>query len=87
VWADKNPVAAERLKDTRAALTAFAAEHDIPVENVCSPDPLRRVVWTPPAGRDTPAFEAALAEHGVRPWQAQIVAPMLAAAFAAHPDG
>jgi ribonuclease D len=86
VWADKNPVAAARLKDTRAALTAFSEEHDIPVENVCSPDPLRRVVWTPPEGRDAAAFEAALAEHGVRPWQAEIVAPMLAAAFAANPD-
>lgn len=87
VWADKNPVAAERLKHTRAALTAFADEHTIPVENVCSPDPLRRVVWTPPDDHDAAAFEAALSEHGVRPWQAQIVAPMLAAAFAAHPDG
>ncbi len=86
VWADKNPVAAARLKDTRATLTAFAEEHDIPVENVCSPDPLRRVVWTPPEARDTAAFEAALAEQGVRPWQTEIVAPMLAAAFAEHPD-
>ena len=32
------------------------------------------------------AFAAALAEHGVRPWQREIVAPMLADAFAAHPD-
>ncbi len=87
VWADKNPVAAARLKDTRAALTAFAEEHGIPVENVCSPDPLRRVVWTPPDDRDAPGFGAALGDHGVRPWQAEIVAPMLAAAFAAHPDG
>ncbi len=87
VWADKNPVAAERLKHTRAALTEFADEHTIPVENVCSPDPLRRVVWTPPDDHGAPAFEAALSGHGVRPWQAEIVAPMLAAAFAAHPDG
>ncbi len=86
VWADKNPVAAARLKDTRTELTAFAEEHGIPVENVCSPDPLRRVVWTPPGDRDPAAFEAALAGHGVRPWQAEIVAPMLARAFAAHPD-
>jgi ribonuclease D len=86
VWADKNPVAAARLKDTRAALTAFAEEHGIPVENVCSPDPLRRVVWTPPADLDAAAFESALAGYGVRPWQAEIVAPMLAAAFATHGD-
>jgi ribonuclease D len=84
-WADKDPVAAERLAATRAELTAFAEEHEIPVENVCSPDPLRRVVWSPPAERDVPSFEAALAEQGCRPWQCEIVAPMLVAAFAAHP--
>jgi ribonuclease D len=85
-WTDKNPVAAARLGATRAALTAFAGEHSIPVENVCSPDPLRRVVWTPPDGRDVSDFGDALAELGVRPWQCEIVAPMLAEAFAAHPD-
>lgn len=86
VWADKDPVAAERLAATRAALTEFAEEHVIPVENVCSPDPLRRVVWSPPAERDEAGFTAALRAHGVRDWQAQVVAPMLVAAFAAHPD-
>ncbi|NHA69636.1 HRDC domain-containing protein [Phycicoccus flavus] len=85
-WADKDPVAAARLAATRAALTAFAEEHTIPVENVCSPDPLRRVVWSPPEQEDEAGFVAALEAHGVRPWQAGIVAPMLAAAFADHPD-
>ncbi|WP_226963865.1 HRDC domain-containing protein [Nostocoides sp. F2B08] len=82
-WPEKNPVAAARLAATRAQLTAFAEEHTIPVENVCSPEPLRRVVWTPPRQRTTEAFAAALAEHGVRSWQREIVAPMLARAFAA----
>lgn len=86
VWADKNPAAAARLSATRAALTEFAEEHSIPVENVCSPDPLRRVVWTPPEQRDVEGFSAALAAHGVRRWQADVVAPMLVAAFEAHPD-
>ena len=85
-WADKNPVAAERLAATRAALTAFAEKHTIPVENVCSPDPLRRVVWSPPEQRDVDGFTAALEGYGVRRWQADIVAPMLVAAFDAHPD-
>jgi ribonuclease D len=84
-WADKDPVAAERLAATRAALTAFAEEHEIPIENVCSPEPLRRVVWSPPADPDVAAFEAALAAQGCRPWQCEIVAPMLAAAFADQP--
>ncbi len=85
-WVDKNPVAAERLAATRAALTTFAEKHTIPVENVCSPDPLRRVVWSPPEQRDVDGFTAALEGYGVRRWQADTVAPMLVAAFDAHPD-
>ena len=84
-WADKNPLAAARLAATRARLTAFGEEYSIPVENVCSPDPLRRVVWSPPPEWTADAFAAALAQHGVRPWQRDIVAPMLAAAFAETP--
>jgi ribonuclease D len=82
-WPEKNPLAAARLAATRAQLTAFAQERSIPVENVCSPEPLRRVVWTPPREHSTEAFAAALAEQGVRAWQREIVAPMLARAFAA----
>jgi len=85
VWAEKNPLAAGRLGATRAALTTFALEHVIPVENVCSPDPLRRVVWQPPAEHDEAAFGEALLDHGCRQWQAQIVAPMLVAAFEQFP--
>ncbi|HHU09781.1 MAG TPA: ribonuclease D [Intrasporangiaceae bacterium] len=80
-WSDKNPLAAARLAATRARLAEFAAEHTIPVENVCSPDPLRRVVWSPPSDHTEEAFRAALAEHGVREWQRAIVAPILVEAF------
>ncbi len=84
-WSDRNPSAAARLAATREALAAFGEEHTIPVENVISPDPLRRVIWTPPDPLDTAAFDAALAALGARPWQRGIVAPMLAQAFADHP--
>ncbi len=84
-WAEKDPLAADRLAATRAGLTAFADEHEIPIENVCSPDPLRRVVWAPPEVPDVASFEAALAALGCRPWQCEIVAPILVAAFEAHP--
>jgi ribonuclease D len=65
-WADRNPLAAARLTATRERLAAFGEEHSIPVENVCAPDPLRRVVWAPPAEHDELSFAAALATHGVR---------------------
>jgi len=85
-WADKDPVAAARLAQTRAQLGEFAEANSIPIENVCSPEPLRRVVWTPPPGAPArEAFEAGLAAYGVRPWQQQIVAPLLQAAFEDHP--
>lgn len=84
-WADKNPVAAARLAATRAQLVAFGEEHSIPVENVCSPDPLRRVVWSPPDEWSDAAFADALSGLGVRAWQRAIVAPMLARAFAETP--
>ncbi|XVX18775.1 HRDC domain-containing protein [Actinomycetota bacterium] len=85
-WADRDPVAAARLARTRELLGAFAEEHSIPIENVCSPDPLRRVVWTPPADPTLAGFEDALAGHGVRRWQREIVAPFLVQAFTEHPD-
>lgn len=85
VWADKDPLAAARLAATRAALTEFSTERNIPIENVCSPDPLRRVVWTPPEDVSVEGFTVALRSHGVRAWQAEIVAPILVAAWAAHP--
>ncbi len=85
-WADRDPVAAARLTEVRARLAEFATERVVPVENVCSPDSLRRVIWTPPTDLTAAAFDAALAELGARAWQREIVAPLLAAAFAAHPD-
>ena len=49
-------------------------------------DPLRRVVWRPPTSCDEAGFIEALHGHGVRRWQAEIVAPMLVQAFETHPD-
>ena len=85
-WGDRNPVAAARLATSRTALAAFAVEHQVPVENVISPEPLRRVIWSPPADHAAAAFATALRALGARPWQTDIVAPLLEAAFAAHPD-
>lgn len=84
-WASRDPLAAARLTKIREDLGVFAREHTIPIENVCSPDPLRRVVWTPPADITPASFAEALARHGVRPWQQEIVAPIAASAFEAHP--
>ena len=80
-WADRDPEAAARLSAVRSALASVSDRHQIPVENLCSPEPLRRVLWSPPAELTEDAFRAALAAQGVRPWQADIVAPLLVDAF------
>ena len=49
VWAERDPVAAARLATARALVNAFAEEHQVPVENLLTPDYLRRVLWKPPA--------------------------------------
>ena len=52
-WAEKDPVAARRLATAKDAVTALSEEHDIPAENLLTPDHLRRVLWAPPATRVT----------------------------------
>ena len=49
-WADRDPVAAARLTRSRELLTAVSAELAVPVENLLTPDLLRRYLWeSPPA--------------------------------------
>jgi ribonuclease D len=42
-------------------------------------------VWTPPEDLQASGFAAALRAGGAREWQVEVVAPILAAAAAAHP--
>jgi ribonuclease D len=81
VWADKNPEADRRLKLARAAVTAIAAELSIPVENVLTPESLRRVAWTPPTPTDEDTLREALTQLGARPWQLDATVHAIAAAF------
>ncbi len=89
-WADRDPVAHARLQDVRAGLTAFSEQRNVPLENLLTPDTLRRVVWSDlgDAGGDLEAAEEvaarALAARGARPWQVDIAAPLLAQAALAH---
>jgi ribonuclease D len=65
-------------------MAALAAEHDLPVENVLTPDYLRRTLWQPPATRDPgellDAIVAQLSGYGARSWQIALAAPLLTTA-------
>ena len=96
-WADKDPVAAARLSAARASLNELAGDLGLPVENLLTPDYVRRLMWEPPPadseGELLERVEEALAELGARPWQVELTAERLtrsivaAAAKAARDDG
>ena len=79
-WADRDPVAAARLAQARKALGEFAETHHIPVENVLSPDFLRRMLWSPQqlaADGTLSSISAALLKLGARQWQIDIAGPII----------
>ncbi len=83
-WADRDPVAAERLTAVRAELAALSERVDVPVENLMTPDLVRRVLWRPPATVDAASVDAAFADLGARPWQRELVTPLVVAALEEH---
>lgn len=83
-WADRDPVAAARLSAAREALAGVSEERQIPVENLLTPDTLRRVLWLPPEPLDAERIRRQLADLGARPWQVEIATPIIADAVSAH---
>ncbi len=80
-WADRDPVAAARLAQARTLLGEFARSRSIPIENVLSPDSIRRVLWAPPPDSTLESVAEALFALGAREWQVAIAAPILEAAI------
>jgi ribonuclease D len=81
VWADKNPEADRRLKLARAGVTAVAEGLNIPLENVLTPETLRRVAWKQPVDLTLENIEAELETWGARPWQIDATAQVIFDAF------
>ncbi|NKQ26957.1 ribonuclease D [Streptomyces galbus] len=83
-WADKDPAAAARLSAARTAISALAEELSMPQENLITPDTVRRVCWEPPQSVTADSVAEALASHGARPWQVDLVTPALLTALSAE---
>lgn len=77
-WADRDPVAAGRLSAARAALGEIAEANTVPVENLLTPDTLRRLLWEPPDDASASAVAERLRVLGAREWQVSLVAETLA---------
>ena len=85
LWRDKFPEKFAPLSHARAAIELIAQENLIPVENLITPEHVRRICWKPPVGATTTLsiseVEKGLAALGARQWQIDLVAPALAAAL------
>lgn len=73
-WADRDPDAAARLATAREAIVELSGRVAVPAENLMTPDVVRRVLWSPP---DPTALDEVLRRHGARPWQIDLVGPLL----------
>lgn len=92
-WARKDPEAAARLTAARAALREVADQQRLPLENLLTPDLVRRLCWTWPsdlvATEDQPADLDRVRDHvtgvlsagGSRQWQRDLAIEPLAAAL------
>lgn len=98
-WADRDPVAAARLSSARSELAELAKDLNIPVENLLTPDFVRRLMWEPPDVEEHELADAVsdrLRSLGAREWQvgqtidvltrAILTAPARAASQPEQPD-
>ncbi len=84
-WGRRKPEAAARLEAARAALVEVSQRVRVPMENLVSPDLVRRLCWdwevTPENARDpVRAVDEYLRTGQSRAWQRELVVPVLAAA-------
>lgn len=77
MWAARDPAAGARLATAKTALARLSQVHGIPVENLATPDAVRRVLWRPPDPATESHVDDRLALMGVRPWQRELVVPVL----------
>lgn len=80
-WADRNPAADARLKRARPLIEEVASRLEMPVENLLTPELLRRVAWAPPEPLSAASVAEALTELGARPWQIEQTAQVIVDAF------
>ncbi|GFG49493.1 ribonuclease D [Mycolicibacterium agri] len=87
-WAKRKPEAAARLEAARAGLAELAERVKVPTENLITPEVVRRLCWDwEPVDDAAAAVDAFLRDAQARPWQRELVVPVLADALdkSGHP--
>ncbi|GAA4264857.1 ribonuclease D [Frondihabitans peucedani] len=80
-WIDRAPEADARYKAARPKLQHMSEAMSIPVENLLTPDHLRRLAWDVPEVLDLEHIGDALRQAGAREWQIEATAPSILQAF------
>jgi ribonuclease D len=81
-WARRKPEAAARLESARARLTEVAQRVSVPVENLLSPETVRRLCWDWEPTEDTAAaVDGFLRDASARQWQRELTVPALTEAL------
>lgn len=80
-WADRDPAAHARLSSARAGLADVAEAMGMPVENLLSPETVRRLCWAPPETVDADTVTTQLLALGARTWQVEASLPVLLTAL------
>jgi ribonuclease D len=85
LWRDKFPEKYAPLSHARARIEIIAGENNIPVENLITPEIVRRICWAPPAPSTSQASPQIVREHllslGARNWQVDLVAEAITASL------
>ena len=77
IWRERFPERYAPLTHAKANIQLKANELVIPLENLITPEYVRRICWNSPKS----GVAAALADLGARQWQIEIVAPILESAL------
>jgi ribonuclease D len=80
-WADRDPVAAERLSAAREVVAEIAEKHHLPAENLIAPALVRGLAWEPPKRVTERHVRTVLTEGGAREWQVELLAEGLTEAL------
>ena len=82
IWPSRSPIAFARLEAARSVIGEIATTNNLPVENLLTPETVRRLCWEPPLDSATTlriqVVEEFLRERGARNWQIALTSQALA---------
>lgn len=83
-WQEKNPTAWAQLEQVRSGIAALGETLQMPVENLITPDTVRRILWTPPNNEQE--LKTMLDTYKARAWQQELILPLLHKALFEEPS-